>query len=277
MMEKNRNKKKTNKIDKNVKIIVATHKEYQVAQDKAYFPLHVGADSNKNKTNFVADNTGQNISIKNPNFCELTGMYWAWKNLQADYIGLVHYRRYFTLSHKRYRTESEKFKNVLTTSDLNQLLEKNNIILPKKRRYYIETLYNHYKHTMNIEPLDITGEIIKEKFPSYYPEFKKLHTRRSAHMFNMFVMDKNTFDDYCKWLFTILFELEKKIDFTKYNTYQARFFGNVSERLLDVYINTNHIKYKEVRVMDMQKINWFNKVISFLKAKFLGDKYDKSF
>ena len=96
-------------------------------------------------------------------------------------------------------------------------------------------------------------------------------------MFNMFVMDKNTFDDYCKWLFTILFELEKKIDFTKYNTYQARFFGNVSERLLDVYINTNHIKYKEVRVMDMQKINWFNKVISFLKAKFLGDKYDKSF
>lgn len=261
----------------NVKIIIATHKEYYVPIDDIYLPIHVGADSNKNKTSFIGDNTGDNISIKNPNYCELTGMYWAWKNLDVDYIGLVHYRRYFTLSEKKFKDEEEKFKHVLTSNEVSNLLKKSNVILPKKRKYYIETLYNHYKHTMNIEPLDITGEIIKNKYPKYYSEFQKLHKRRSAHMFNMFIMDKKTFDDYCKWLFDILFELEKKIDFSKYNTYQARFFGNISERLMDVYINTNDIEYREVRVMDMQNINWIKKGFSFLKAKFVGEKYDKSF
>ncbi len=262
---------------KNVKIIIATHKEYQIPTEDIYLPLHVGADSNKNKTSFIGDNTGDNISIKNPNFCELTGIYWAWKNLDADYVGLVHYRRYFTLSNKRYKTEDEKFKHVLTSKEIEELLENNNVILPKKRKYYIETLYDHYKHTMNIEPLDITGEIIREKYPEYYREFERLHTRRTAHMFNMFIMDRKTFNNYCEWVFDILFELEKKIDFSKYNTYQARFFGNVAERLMDIYVNTNNIKYKEVRVMDMQNINWTKKITSFLKAKFFNNKYDKSF
>lgn len=262
--------------NKNVKIIVATHKKYQMPESNLYLPLHVGAQG-KEDLGYEKDNTGDNISLKNPYFCELTGLYWAWKNLDIDYIGLAHYRRYLTVAKKIPKTENEKFKVVLNEEQVNKLLEETDIILPKKRHYYIETIYSHYKHTMHIEPLDITGEIIKEKYPKYYAEFEKLKTKRSAHLFNMFIMKKEYLKEYCKWLFDILSELEKKVDNSKYSAFHARFYGRISERLLDVWINTNNLKYKEIKLMDMQNINWFKKGSSFLIAKFTGKKYDKSF
>ena len=130
---------------------------------------------------------------------------------------------------------------------------------------------------MYIEPLDETRKIIQEKCPSYLAEFDKLKRRTSAHMFNMFIMKKEILNEYCTWLFDILFELEKRIDLSKYDSFHARFFGRVSELLLDVWINTNHIDYQEVKVIDIEKVNWMKKGISFLQAKFMNKKYNKSF
>ena len=96
-------------------------------------------------------------------------------------------------------------------------------------------------------------------------------------MFNMFIMKKEILNDYCEWLFDILFELEKRTDFSQYDSFHSRFLGRISELLLDVWINTNGLEYEEVRVIDMQKVNWFKKGFSFLIAKFTGKKYGKSF
>lgn len=257
---------------KNIKVIVATHKKYEMPEDEMYLPLHVGAEG-KEEIGYTKDNTNDNISLKNPNFCELTGLYWAYKNLEADYIGLAHYRRHFKGKNK----DKNKFKEVLTLKEADLLLDNTDIILPKKRKYYIETLYDHYDHTMYIEPLDKTRDILKEKYPEYLDEFDKLKKRTSAHMFNMFIMKKDKLDEYCKWLFEILFELEKRVDNSKYDSFHARFYGRISELLLDVWINTKGYSYKEVKVMSMEKVNWWMKGTSFLKAKFLGKKYGKSF
>lgn len=260
--------------NKIVKIIIATHKKYDVPNEEMYLPIHVGAEG-KNDIGFKKDNEGDNISLKNPYFCELTGIYWAWKNLQADYVGLVHYRRYFK---GNFSFEvNGKTKKILSKNQVLELLKTTDVILPKKRNYYIETLYSHYEHTMYVEPLDMTGEIIKEKYPEYKKEFENLKIRKSAHMFNMFIMKKEILDAYCKWLFDILFELEKRIDNSKYNSFHARFYGRVSELLLDVWLNTNKIKFKEVKVISTEKVNWIKKGYSFLKAKFTKEKYDKSF
>ena len=184
-----------------VKIVVATHKKYKIPSDAMYIPLYVGAegkkdsDGNELDLGYIKDNTGENISILNPSFCELTGLYWAWKNLEAENIGLVHYRRYFTNKKKIPKEENEKFKIVLTQKETEELLKKTDIILPKKRKYYIENLYSHYEHTMYIEPLDETRRIIEEKCPEYLGEFDKLHKRTSAHMFNMFIMKKEILDE----------------------------------------------------------------------------------
>lgn len=257
---------------KNIKVIIATHKEYEMPKDEMYLPLHVGAEGKKDIC-YTKDNTGDNISQKNPFFCELTGLYWAWKNLDANYVGLAHYRRHFSLKKK----SKNKFDNVLTLKEAEELLKNTDVILPKKRNYIIETLYNHYKHTMYVEPLDETRNVIKKLYPDYLDEFDKLKTRRSAHMLNMFIMKKEIFDGYCKWLFDILFELEKRIDTSKYDQFHSRFFGRISELLLDVYLRKNNISHKEVGFIYMEKINKVAKVTGFLKAKFGGEKYGKSF
>ena len=262
----------------NIKIIIATHKKYQMPKDDSiYLPVQVGAEGKETIKEYQQDNIGENISNKNPYFCELTGLYWAWKNLDADYVGLVHYRRYFTTAKRIPKEENKKFDVILTEKDLEDKLNKVDVILPKKRKYYIENLYSHYEHTMYVEPLDKTRNIIERKYPEYLNEFDKLHKRKSAHMFNMFIMKTEILNDYCTWLFDILFELEKEIDEKEYDSFHARFYGRISELLLDVWINKNQIKYDEVKVIDMQNINWLKKGTSFLKAKFTGKKYDKSF
>ena len=190
---------------------------------------------------------------------------------------MAHYRRHFSISKKLPNDINGRIKLVLNENEASKILENADIILPNKRNYYIEDLYSHYKHTMYIEPVDETRKIIQEKYPKYTEEFDKLHKRTSAHMFNMFIMKKEILDDYCKWLFDILFELENRIDVSKYDNFHARFFGRISELLLDVWINTNNLKYEEVKVIDIEKVNWLKKGISFLMAKFTGKKYGKSF
>ena len=257
---------------KDIKIIVATHKKYQMPKEDIYLPLQVGAEK-KEDLGYRKDNEGENISEKNAYYCELTGLYWAWKNLNNDYIGIVHYRRYFSKAKK----SKDKFENIINRKEIENLLNDANVVLPKKRNYYIENLYSHYEHTMYIEPLLETGKIIEEKYPNYLEEFNKLKKRTSAHMFNMFIMKKEILDEYCKWLFNILFELEKRCNPTQYDKFHARYLGRISELLLDVWINTNNIEYKEIKVINMEKINWIKKGFAFLMAKFTGKKYNKSF
>ncbi len=262
---------------KNIKIIVATHKKYMMPKDDMYIPLQVGKELNTEDLGYQGDNIGENISSKNPYFCELTGLYWAWKNLDADYIGLVHYRRHFSKKKGLPQDAETRIQSVLTKEEANEIFENTDIILAKKRRYYIETIYSHYKHTMYIEPLDETRKILSEMYPDYLEEFDNLNKKTSAHMFNMFIMKKEILDEYCTWLFNILFELEKRIDTSKYDAFHARFFGRISEVLLNVWIDKKELDYKEINVIDIEKINWIKKGSSFLIAKFTGKKYRKSF
>ena len=257
-----------------VKILVATHKDYPMPHDSAYLPIFVGAAGKQTvNSTFIRDDSGQHISVKNPSFCELTALYWAWQNpnkLKADYIGLVHYRRLF---------HSKQRKAPLTTPELQQLVRKSNIVLPRRRHYYIENLYDHYVHTMHAEPLELTGQIIQQKYPEYYPEFQRLHIRRSAHMFNMFIMSRAQLNDYCEWLFDILFTLEKEVhkQGLQYDAFHSRFYGRISELLLDVYINTRQLAYTEVPLYSPEPTDWLKKGTSFLRAKFTGRKYEQSF
>ena len=254
-----------------VKIVVAAHKPYAMPQDPIYLPLHVGAEG-KEPFGFEADNTGENISGKNSTFCELTGLYWAWKNLDAEYIGLAHYRRHFGGSKK-----GEPMERVITGPQVRALLQGKDGLLPGLRKYYIETLYDHYAHTCHVEPLDITGEILREKYPDYVSAFEALKTRRSAHMFNMFILRREQLDAYCTWLFDILFELERRVDASQYDSFHARFFGRVSELLLDVWLSRQNLDMATAPVVNMEPVNWIKKGGSFLAAKFFGKKYGKSF
>ena len=246
----------------NAKIIVATHKAYQMPADSIYVPVQVGAEG-KASLGYVVDNTGDNISAKNKNYCELTGLYWAWKNMDADYIGLAHYRRHFSI-----KSKGDKWASILTAEELATLVHDYDVILPKPRNYFIESNYSQYVHAHHAIDLDTTREIISEKYPGYLKAYDAYMKRTIGHRFNMFIMKKEKFNDYCSWLFDILFELEKRLDISQYNQNDSRVFGFVSERLIDVWLETNSIKYKEIPCMFMEKQNWIVKGFNFLKRKF---------
>ncbi|VDG23459.1 DUF4422 domain-containing protein [Lactiplantibacillus mudanjiangensis] len=253
----------------NVKILVAVHKNYEMPQDtNTYIPVFVGKDLHPNVNNtFQGDNTGDNISGKNAHYNELTAIYWAWKNLETtDAIGLVHYRRYFTNGHKK------TLDSILSQEDFQKLLKQAPIILPKKRCYYVESNYSHYIHAHHREPLDVTRNIIKKRYPRYLNAFEEVMNARSAHMFNMFVMEKKYFNKYCEWMFTVLKELEDCIDISTYDSYETRVFGFVSELLLDVWIKTNKVSFVETDYTFMEKQNWLEKGSKFLWRKIVNEK-----
>ena len=96
--------------DKNIKILIALHKQYEVPNSDIYLPVQVGVEGKEKILDYQPDNEGENISSKNPYYCELTALYWAWKNLKADYIGLTHYRRHFACNKIIPLNEEKKFK-----------------------------------------------------------------------------------------------------------------------------------------------------------------------
>lgn len=268
----------------NINIIIATRKRLGFAIDAMYIPLQVGAAlSTKGDMGYAGDDTGENISYLNGRFCELTGLYWAWKNLDADYLGLIHYRRLFAMKPKcGFRKAA-----MISYDDISPFLGKIRVFVPEKRRYYIETLYSHYKHTHYAEQLEETGRIIEEKCPEYSGFFNKVINRRWGYMFNMFIMDRDLLDEYCSWLFDILFELKDRIgeeEENKLSPYQRRLYGRISEIIFNVWLEKklgceelNKDEVMELPVKLIGKVKWIQKIESFLLAKFAGRKYESSF
>ncbi|MGG3233404.1 DUF4422 domain-containing protein [Priestia flexa] len=253
---------------KDIQILVATHKKYKMPESDIYLPIHVGREG-KEDLGYQGDNEGDNISDKNGNYCELTGLYWAWKNLNCKYVGLSHYRRYFVGSKNEtfitnYKSAS---KSILGENEIKELMKNYDIILPKKRNYFIENVRSHYKNAHNIEDLEETQKIINDKYPDYLEAFETVMNKKTLHLYNMFVLKKELFNEYCEWLFDILLELEKRIDISNYDSYQSRIYGFISERLFNVWVEYKQLNVKELKVTNLDKINNFKKANNFILRK----------
>lgn len=259
-------------------VAVATHKPYRMPSDAVYLPIHVGASLHPGYCrDMQADDEGENISDKNGSYCELTALYWLWKNADAEAKGLVHYRRYLGSPDVTRRAASDPFDRLVTGEELGELLEHHEAVVAKRRNYYIETVYRHYDHTFDGTQFDICRDILSEMHPEYVSAWDDLMGSRSAHIFNMFVMRAKQFDAYCSWVFPILEELERRVDSTEYDAFANRYVGRVSERLLDPWLRVNKVDFTELPVVSPEPIDWNAKVRGFLAAKFLGKKYERSF
>ena len=246
-----------------IEILVAAHKKFPMPDKKGYLPILVGAVKNyKPGIEYQRDDEGENISAKNPNYNELTAVYWAWKNLKnVDAIGLVHYRRLF------FDSKPYNLNNVISIENVEKLLTKYDVILPKKRNYYIETNYSHYIHAHHQEPLDKTREIIQASYPQYLVKYDEVMKRSKAHMFNMFIMKWEAFESYCNFMFGVLGKLEKQVDLTGYSVQEKRVYGYISELLMDVWLETNAFKYTELKWGQLGGKNNIKKAISLVERK----------
>jgi hypothetical protein len=249
-----------------IKIVVATHKAYRMPDDPMYMPLQTGC-VDLPRIGFAGDDSGDNISAKNCSYCEMTGLYWAWKNLDADALGLVHYRRHFTMLNAPAYMLSDKWAHILTREQAYKLLDQYDVLLPRRRRYYIENNYSHFVHAHRSEGLDMAGEYIRSQSEEYKAAWETVCRRTWAHMFNLFLMKRPLVDAYCEWVFDVLAHVERRLDISGYSEEEARVFGRIGELMLDVWLEANGITYKEIGMMFMERQNWVKKATLFLARK----------
>ena len=229
-----------------MKIYIITHKNFNERYDaNVYYPLLVGANKNSCDIAKVKDNTGDNISNENPYFCELTGLYCIWKNVSEDIVGVCHYRRFFT---KNRYIFCNRF--VLEKEDIRKYLTENDIILPERNHhaYFGLTAYENYAQLHNIADWETTKDVIERLYPEYINDVNWFEQEKIGYCYNMMISKKEIFDQYCEWLFSILFEVEKQIDISNYDSYNKRVYGFLSERLINVWVHHQGLKVKEVPV-----------------------------
>ena len=242
-----------------IKFIVCCHKEDIYKESNTYFPLHVGKALSKENLKMQGDDVGDNISQKNYSYCELTGMYWAWKNLKnIDYIGLCHYRRYFDFNQNGRGVfplttiPNDQFGTLnLNVSDKAERWLKNGGCIVAKPTHLHTSLYLQYCEGHYSTDFKILGDVIRETLPPMYLKgfWDYLVKSNKFSPFNMFVMNWRQFDDYCNWLFPLLQEVENRLDISHYSPYQKRVFGYLGERLLNLYVRTNKLKTMELPIL----------------------------
>ena len=230
------------------RIYVMTHKKIEPIQNDIYIPLHVGKQG-KQDLGYVGDDTGDSISGKNSSYCELTGLYWIWKNVTCDVVGICHYRRFFV-----------KNEQLLEKAYIEQVLQTCDMIIPDSRCAQEGSMWAHYAARHDIEDLLLCGEIIKEKYPEYVTAFQVAMNSNLISMGNMWITRKEIFDKYCAWLFDILFEAEKRIDFSKYDDYQGRVMGFLSERLFRVWLLNQEYSIREEYVKMIETKDFLNDI-----------------
>lgn len=233
------------------KILVVHHKKDKVYKDDIYTPIHAGKSLSNLELDMIGDDTGYNISDKNLYYCELTALYWAWKNLKGvDYIGLCHYRRYFDFydevpSVYYVKNESidkmDSFNYTLPETIKKRLTDGEVVVsVPKTMN---KTVFKDYckKHVKGDISL-LRKTLVENSSESYVKAFDTVMTGNKYSPYNMFIMSWNDFDKYCSWLFDILFKLEKKLDLSSHSKYQQRVYGFMAERLLNVFLVANNKK-----------------------------------
>ena len=191
--------------------------------------IQVGADLTEQRICDLTDNTGENISVRNRQFCELTALYWIWKNAKEEVVGLEHYRRHFILQEDWYATMKGS---------------KIDVILPTPL-YVNPSLAQNYKDRHISSDWEFMMEYIKNHYSEDYESAVQFFEDGIYSPCNMFIMRKAVLDELCEWMFPILFACAEHGG-VREDGYQNRYPGFLSERLMSFFFEKNKGKYKTI-------------------------------
>lgn len=257
-------------------IAVAYHKKSELIDSECYMPLHVGSSLHPEvDLGIRRDNEGDNISSENYTYCELTATYWLWKNVKADVKGLVHYRRVFgsrftmkmrlkRFYHKlmghvsgsvrpcgieAFRREAE-----LLAAQLPKMFEQKDVFVAKPMLIPM-TVERSFLRVGDFY-LRLMEESIERHYPDYLPYYHRMMEGKRLYYANMTIMRSGIFDDYCKFLFTVLEDVRERVVSEGYlidpkrERAFSRTLGYLGELLTHTYIVRNRAE-KRFRVGEL--------------------------
>ena len=241
----------------------------ETLDDPIFIPVRCGAIYDEHRhSELLGDDTGDNISEKRLSYCELTVQYWAWKNIEADYYGLCHYRRYFNFSGNEYPTDT--YGNVLDqfltentiarygldADSVQEAIRRYDVILPVAQD--VSQYPEHYSSLrdqfvsarfLKQKDLRLVEDIIARMYPDYMESVQTYLDGTKGYFCNLFIMSRPVFFRYAEWLYSILGEFEQTVDLSKYDEEALRTIGHLAERLLGIFImkNRDELKIKELQ------------------------------
>lgn len=216
--------------------------------------------------NYATDDQGLNISKKNESYCELTGLYEIWKNHGDANVGLVHYRRFFTGRNFGSRflmymwillRGSDNLKPV-SEERLRTYLHDYDWVVPTPEIQLGINLWQYYCKYHYERDLVTMEQVVKKQSPEYYEAFRHIMLRQNKMIpFNMFYTSKQRLNDYCEWLFPILFEIERQTDISNYQGWQRRLYGYLAENLFNIWLyqHRNQLRLKYLSVYNTHLVS----------------------
>lgn len=276
-------------MNKFCKILISYHQPAPLLNDDIFIPIQTGRseyikDYQENKIpeqeykwmmdNTTGDDTGENISQLGSKLCEFTTIYWAWKNYNKlgnpDYIGFMHYRRHFIF--KDIKEFPNNYKNVTVSFEhidntyfskigyskqlLKNILQKNNLITINTVDDGM-TIYEHHKKYHNVEEIDYCLNLIENEYPEIYPYAMEYINQNNGYYCNMFIMKREDFFKYCKFLFNIAFKFINHTDYRYYSAIDARTF--VLEKITGIFLyylsKQNNIRIKTFPISYIENTN----------------------
>lgn len=215
-------------------IFIVAHKPCKLPHNEVMRPIHVGRAISQRKEEMAwmqGDDTRENISEKNPQYCEMTAHYWIWKNVKdAEFVGVCHYRRFFGIE-----ITEENISEVMGDAD----------VMMVEPSWHIDSVYAYFAKFMGAENMTILWKVMKKLCPEYTETLETVCDGVKFYPFNMLVCKKPLFDEYCKWMFAILEECEKYVKLSPY-TNGRRALAYMAELLTGVYFIHRKLKIKSV-------------------------------
>lgn len=268
-----------------IKVYVCHHKAWPILKNDIFQPIQVGRSLAKEiLPNTIGDNTGDNISYKNKEWCELTALYWIWKNTTHDYVGLMHYRRY--ISFNPIQNQDTFINNIPHSAieenrwcydGIEELTRKYSIITsniynihPCGIPHFLQTSYDHYCEEHYKKDIDLMLDIIKRNYPEYYIDSLTCLYSTQCFFGNISIMQRDIFNKYCDFVFSVLSDVERKIDILNYTPYQKRVFGFLAERLSNIFVENVKSKNKSLKILHAPMVYVGNDTSHFNKKQVLN-------
>lgn len=249
-------------------IYTVGHKQFAMpVKDSVYIPLMVGKQQGEFSNGWISEHTGDHISDKNVRYNELTGLYWIWKNANAEITGLCHYRRFFVRPcQKAWNVLTGKPVQVIDEPYIKKILSSYHVILHNKtftpggnqNQLCMKQKCSETGNSAGLsrEILTILDDTFKRSYPKEFSIYEHVMNRKYAHLLNMMICRKEILGRYCEWLFPLLYQIEDEIDRQFPGQAHARCMGLIGERLLDVWVLKEKLRVKECFAMNTERRDW---------------------